>query len=219
MITSISKTTLFCKNWFNFRHFCITSFQNIPNFTPQPKSCYFIHGYTYHSTSIHTLVCYDVVITKHRMLKKKHTHWYLLSCWITKNTCFEAAAAHGVSKRLKIAENKFTQGVVLCKFLHIHIASVSGHSVRYIFKICLTVAGIRMTSQLHESNFWRVFDVLPNCAAFCRICKNELLPWFAASFLKFAFSTWTMVIMASLEKIHIAMIDTTSATSKNNTYL
>ena len=37
-----------------------------------------------------------------------------------------------------------------CKFLHIQIASVSGHSVHFIFKTCQIVADTSMTRQFHE---------------------------------------------------------------------
>ena len=37
-----------------------------------------------------------------------------------------------------------------CKFLHIQIASVSGHSVHFIFKTCQIAAGRSMTRQFHE---------------------------------------------------------------------
>ena len=37
-----------------------------------------------------------------------------------------------------------------CKFLHIQIASVSGHSIHFIFKTCQIVAGTSMIRQFHE---------------------------------------------------------------------
>ena len=37
-----------------------------------------------------------------------------------------------------------------CKFLHIQIASVSGHSIHFIFKTCQIVAGTSMIHQFHE---------------------------------------------------------------------
>ena len=49
------------------------------------------------------------------------------------------------------------------KFQRIHMTSVSGHWMRFIFKICQTVAGIIISSQLHEflrSHFWRFFCYL-----------------------------------------------------------
>ena len=76
---------------------------------------------------------------------------------------------HSGSKWLKLSGNKFTCiGLrnFLRTFQQIHIVSVSGHCMRFIFMICQTVAGISITSQFHEfckSNFRRVFVIWPNC--------------------------------------------------------
>ena len=55
-------------------------------------------------------------------------------------------------KWLKSAKNNLTWSDFtnfLCKFLHIQIASISGHSVNFIFKTCQIVAGTSMTHQFH----------------------------------------------------------------------
>ena len=52
------------------------------------------------------------------------------------------------------------------KFQLIHIISVSGHCMRFLSKICQTVAGTTMIGQFPEflggSNFWRGFDTWPS---------------------------------------------------------
>ena len=56
---------------------------------------------------------------------------------------------------LKIAENKFTQNdftSFTSKFQNNHIASISGHFMRFILKIRQIVAGTNMIGQFHEFN-------------------------------------------------------------------
>ena len=50
---------------------------------------------------------------------------------------------------LKISSHMVISRVFPCKFLQIHITSVSG-CLRFTFKICQTVAGTSMTCQFHE---------------------------------------------------------------------
>ena len=53
------------------------------------------------------------------------------------------------------------------KFQHICITSVSGRCAHFTFKVCQIVAGKKhkpSISRIFQSNFWRVFDVWPNCA-------------------------------------------------------
>ena len=63
---------------------------------------------------------------------------------------------------LKISFPKVISRVFTCKFQNINIASVSGHSGRFIFKLLQAQS---ITSQFHdfyESLFWQVFVIWPN---------------------------------------------------------
>ena len=58
-------------------------------------------------------------------------------------------AAHSGSYWLKPAKNKFTQ-TIFFNFIEIHITSVSGYSVHFIFKMCQIVASKSMFHQFHD---------------------------------------------------------------------
>ena len=66
--------------------------------------------------------------------------------------------------------------IVNSKFQQIGKISVSGDCMPFMIKICQIVMCISTASQFHEflkSNFWRVFDVGPNC--FARRSLNQVL--------------------------------------------
>ena len=72
-------------------------------------------------------------------------------CYVT------LACMHGAAQRFQMAKNppkisspKVISRVFPYNFQHILIASVSGHSLRFTFKVCQIVAGISTISQFHE---------------------------------------------------------------------
>ena len=72
---------------------------------------------------------------------------------------------------LKIAENKFTQNdftSFTSKFQNNHIASISGHCVRFILKIRQIVADTSMIRQFHEFNQIYFLERFCHLAQLCR---------------------------------------------------
>ena len=74
------------------------------------------------------------------------------------------AKAHIGFKWLRPSKNDVISRMFSCKFLHIQIASVSGHSAQFIFKTCQIVAGTSMIRQFNEfcnlifGEFWVIWN-------------------------------------------------------------
>ena len=90
----------------------------------------------------------------------------------------EDDSTHCGSKWLKPAKNKFTEVISQVFTNKFQPVSVSGHRIFFIFKICQTVAGIRVQSisRIFQSNLWRVFAIWPNCETHSRAATLETLP-------------------------------------------
>ena len=96
--------------------------------------------------------------------------------------CYVALACmHGAAQWLqmtknppKISSNNVVSRVFPCKFQHFQIASVSSHSVCFIFKTCQIIADTSMIRQFHEFfnlNFGGFFDNWPNS-----VVSTHILP-------------------------------------------
>ena len=81
-----------------------------------------------------------------------------------KPRCTVVASSYNLPK---ISSFDVISRVFPSKFQEIHFIFVSGHCMRFVFKIYQTVAGVSATSQFHEFvefYFWRVFAIWTNCA-------------------------------------------------------